>query len=46
MLQIYTTQILTTVPLRLMNIVVDAANIPQMPAGTKYNQDVAYRFHY
>ena len=44
MLQIYTTQILITA-LLVMNIVVDAANIPQMPAGSKYNQDVAYRFH-
>ena len=25
-----------------MNIVVDAENIPQMPAGTKYNHGVAY----
>ena len=25
-----------------MNIVVDAANIPKMPAGTKYNQGAAY----
>ena len=26
-----------------MNIVVDAANIPKIPAGTKHNQDAAYR---
>ena len=26
-----------------MNIVVDAANMPQMHAGTKYNQGSAYR---
>ena len=26
-----------------MNIVVDAANVPKMPAGTKYNQGAAYR---
>ena len=25
-----------------MNVVVDAANIPQMPAGTNYNQAAAY----
>ena len=30
----------------LLNIVVDAANIPQMPAGTKCNQSAAYRSQY
>ena len=29
-----------------MNIVVDAANIPQMPSGTNYNQGAADRSHY
>ena len=28
-----------------MNIVVDAANIPQMPSGTYYNKGAAYRSH-
>ena len=35
-LQIYTTQILITV-LMSNDIIVDAANIPQMPSGTNYN---------